>query len=241
MVGTWAVALGVATVLPRLMPAGVCFGEHRDDEIVVVLRDQLAHARALACRTRDEPLHDRAILLDGRADLLADLLARAEGAAHRVDRRRRLGRELERRIVGVRRPLAHLQPAQAGHGRGVGRIEHEHRSVASRELGPEGSDAEIASALQLEPVAARDGLPEEVEAVARDGHAGQQRRPHAVLEQQLLAAGARPGAARHEVRHRRQLSLARPSLDEIGIGGVEAEEDDGSGAAVSWHVRGAKS
>ena len=61
--------------------------------------------------------------------------------------------------------------------------------------------------------------------------------PELVPDQQLLATGACPRAALHEPRHGRKLPLARPALDEIGIGGVEAEQDDGTGASVRQHDR----
>jgi hypothetical protein len=67
-----------------------------------------AMARLMARGTRHEPVDHRSVLVERRADPLADLLAGAEGAAHYLARRRRLRRERQRRIVRVRRPLAHL-------------------------------------------------------------------------------------------------------------------------------------
>jgi hypothetical protein len=196
------VTLRTAAVLPRLMPSGVRFGEHGDDEIVRTLLEKRPHAGALARRARDETIDDRSILGHRGADLLTDLFARTERSPHLVGRRRRLRGERERRIVRVGRPLAHLQPGQSAHGLRVGRIEHEHRTARPGEVRPERLDAEVESALQLEAVGAGHRLPEEVEAVARGGHARERRGPDGVLEQELLAAGARPRAACHEPRHR---------------------------------------
>jgi len=230
-----AIALRITPILPRLVATRMRLGEDRDHEIVRALREQRPDAGSLARCARDEPLHDRAVVGGGSADHFTDLLAWTERAPDFGDGGLRLRGECQWRIVRVCRPLAHLKPGHATRGLGVGRIEHQHRAFRACEPRPEGGDTELAGALQLETVRAGHRLPEEMEAVPGDGDSREDRGPDAVLEQQLPAVGPCPRAARHERRHRGKLSLARPALEEVGIGGVEAEEDDGTGGAISWH------
>jgi hypothetical protein len=77
-----------------------------------------------------------------------------------------------------------------------------------------------------------------MEAVLPDGDSRQERGPDAVLEQQLRTGGRAHAPRDISLAMAGSFPLVRPALEQVGIGGVEAEQDDGTDGAISVHEVG---